>query len=142
MSKKREKPSTFDMMEKYLEEIEALADELMESTFPEGPSWNTETCCLQALSNVFITSREVIVTADLPNIEPETVKVEAVDENLIEITAKMKKKVRFADLGIYHRHGEFSFLRCQGRVHVAFDAEKMKISCKGGILEVRFPRKK
>jgi HSP20 family molecular chaperone IbpA len=142
MSKKREKPSTFDMMEKYLEEIEALADELMESTFPEGPSWNTETCCLQALSNVFITSREVIVTADLPNIEPETVKVEAVDENLIEITAKMKKKVRFADLGIYHRQGEFSFLRCQGRVHVAFDAEKMKISCKGGILEVRFPRKK
>jgi len=142
MSKKREKPSTFDTMEKYLEEIEALADELMESTFPEGPSWNTETCCLQALSNVFVTSREVIVTADLPNIEPETVKVEAVDENLIEITAKMKKKVRFADLGIYHRQGEFSFLRCQGRVHVAFDAEKMKISCKGGILEVRFPRKK
>jgi len=142
MSKKREKPSTFDTMEKYLEEIEALADELMESTFPEGPSWNTETCCLQALSNVFVTSREVIVTADLPNIEPETVKVEAVDENLIEITAKMKKKVRFADLGIYHRQGEFSFLRCQGRVHVAFDAEKMEISCKGGILEVRFPRKK
>jgi len=142
MSKKREKPSTFDTMEKYLEEIEALADELMESTFPEGPSWNTETCCLQALSNVFVTSREVIVTADLPNIEPETVKVEAVDENLIEITAKMKKKVRFADLGIYHRQGEFSFLRCQGRVHVAFDAEKMEISYKGGILEVRFPRKK
>ena len=142
MSEKREKPSTFDMMEKYLEEIEALADELMASAFPEGPSWNTETCCLQALSNVFITSREVIVTADLPNIEPETVKVEAVDENLIEITAKMKKKVRFADLGIYHRQGEFSFLRCQGRVHVAFDAEKMKISCKGGILEGRFPRKK
>lgn len=142
MSKKREKLSTFDTIEKYLEEIEALADELMASEFSEGPSWNTETCCLQALSNVFITSREVIVTADLPNIEPETVKVEAVDENLIEITAKMKKKVRFADLGVYHRQGEFSFLRCQGRVHVAFDAEKMKISCKGGILEVRFPRKK
>jgi len=142
MSEKREKLSTFDMMEKYLEEIEALADEFMASAFSEGPSWNTETCCLQALSNVFITSREVIVTADLPNIEPETVKVEAVDENLIEITAKMKKKVRFADLGIYHRQGEFSFLRCQGRVHVAFDAEKMEISCKGGILEVRFPRKK
>jgi len=99
MSEKREKLSTFDMMEKYLEEIEALADEFMASAFSEGPSWNTETCCLQALSNVFITSREVIVTADLPNIEPETVKVEAVDENLIEITAKMKKKVRFADLG-------------------------------------------
>ena len=141
MSKKREKISTFDAMGKYLEEIETLADEVMASAFPEGPNWNTETCCLHALSNVFITSREVIVTADLPNIEPETVKVEAVNENLIEITAKMKKKVRFADLGIYHRQGEFSFLRCQGRIHVAIDSEKMKISCKEGILEVRFPRK-
>jgi HSP20 family molecular chaperone IbpA len=142
MSEKQKKSSIFDTINEYIEDFEALADELMASAFPEGPSWNTETCCLQALSNVFITRREVIVTADLPNIEPETVKVEAVDENLIEITAKMKKKVRFADLGIYHRQGEFSFLRCQDRIHVAFDAEKMKISCKGGIVEVRFPRKK
>jgi HSP20 family molecular chaperone IbpA len=142
MSEKQRKRSIFDVMNEYMEEFETLADELMEYAFPEGPSWNTETCCLHALSNVSITSREVIVTADMPNIETETVKVEAVDENTIEITAKMKKKVRFADLGIYHRQGEFSFLRCQGRVHVAFDAEKMKISCKGGILEVRFPRKK
>jgi HSP20 family molecular chaperone IbpA len=142
MSEKREKSSSFDAMEKYLEEIGALAEEVMACAFPEGPSWNTKTCCLHALSNVFITPREVIVTADLPNIEPETVKVEAVNENLIEITAKMRKKVRFADLGIYHRQGEFSSLRCQDHIHVAFDAEKMKISCKGGILEVRFPRKK
>jgi len=142
MSEKQRKHSLFDTMNEYMEEFETLADELMASIFPEGPSWNTETCCLQALSNVSITSREVIVTADLPNIEPETVKVEAADENLIEITAKMKKKVRFADLGIYHRQGEFSFLRCQSRIHVAIDVEKMKISCEGGILEVRFPRKK
>jgi len=142
MSEKQRNHSIFDTINEYMEEFEKLADELMESTFYEGPSWNTETCCIHALSNVFVTPREVIVTADLPNIEPETVKVEAVDENTIEITAKMKKKVQFVDLGINHRQGEFSFLRCQGRVHVVFDVEKMKISWKGGILEVRFPRKK
>ena len=142
MSEKQKRISTFDSMEKYLEEIEALANELMATAFPEGPSWNAETCCLHALSNVFITPREVIVTADLPNVEPETVKVEVVDENRIEITAKMKKKVRFADLGICHRTGEFSSLRCQGSVHVAINAEKMEISCTEGMLEVRFPRKK
>ena len=141
MSEKWKKSSAFDTMEKYLEEIEALADEVIVSAFPEGPSWDTKTCCLHALSNVFITPREVIVTADLPNIEPETVEVEAVNENVIVITAKMKKKMRFEDLGICHRKGEFSRLRCQGRVHVAIDAEKMEISHEGGILEVRFPRK-
>ena len=133
MSEKREKRSALDEVEEYIEE--------MEEAFAEGPSWNTETCCLHALSNVFITRREVIVTADLPNIDPETVTVKTADDNIIEISAKMKKKVRFADLGIYHRQGEFTFLRCQGRVNVAFNSEKMEISCKEGILEVRFPRK-
>ena len=38
--------------------------------------------------------------------------------------------VLFADLGIYHRQGEFSSLRCQGRVHVTIDAEKMKAPAK------------
>ncbi|PVX27389.1 MAG: hypothetical protein CW716_02530 [Candidatus Bathyarchaeum sp.] len=141
MPEKPQKCSIFDIMGVYVEVFDALADELLESAFPEGPSWNTETCCLQALSNVFVTSREVIVTADMPNTEPETVKVEALEENIIQITAKMKKKVRFADLGIGYRQGEFSALRCQDSIQVAFDSEKMKISFTGGVLEVRFPRK-
>jgi HSP20 family molecular chaperone IbpA len=141
MSERQKKSLAFDSLEEYLEEIETLAKELMATIYPEGPSWNMESCCLHALSNVFITPIEVIVTADLPNVEPETVKVEVVDENLIEITAKMKKKVRFRDLGIAHRNGEFSSLRCQSRIHVAIDVDKIEISSKKGILEVRFPRK-
>ena len=140
MTDKR-KVSNVDSLEEYLEELKTLTDKIMGFASPGGPSWNTETCCLHALSNVFITPREVIVTADLPNIDPETVKVEAIDENIIEITAKMRKKVRFSDLGICHRQGEFSFLRCQGRLQVAVHTKKMKISCEEGILEVRFPIK-
>ena len=141
MSEKRSRHSVFDEMNEYLEEFEALADELFGSAFSEGPSWNEEACCLHALCNVFITPREVIITADLPNIEPESVKVEVRNENNIDITAKMKKKVRFEEWGICHRQGEFSSLRCQGRIPVSVDASQMKISFKGGILEVRFPRK-
>jgi HSP20 family molecular chaperone IbpA len=135
------KGSNFEEVEEYLQKIEELAKEVMSTAFPESPSWNTETCCLHALSNVFITPREVIITADLPFIEPQTVQVNALDENHIEILAKMKKKVNFKDLGIFHRRGEFSFLRCQGRLQVAIITDKMQISCKDGILEVRFPRK-
>ena len=141
MSEKRKKHST-DTLEEYLEELKTVTDKLMGYSSTEGPNWNTQTCCLHALSNVFITPREVIVTADLPNIEPETIKVEALDGNVIEITAKMKEKVRFADLGICHRQGEFSFLRCQYRLDVAVAIERMKFSCEKGILEVRLPRKK
>jgi HSP20 family molecular chaperone IbpA len=142
MSKKPRKITELGSLDEYLEELNILTDKLMSYATSERPSWNTETCCLQALSNIFITPREVIVTADLPNIESETIKVESINGNTIEITAKMKKKVQFADLGIYHRQGEFTFLRCQGRLDVEVDTEKMKISCENGILELRLPRKK
>jgi HSP20 family molecular chaperone IbpA len=141
MSQIRKKQST-DTVEEYLQQINELTDKILGYSSSEGPNWNIETCCLQALSNIFITPREVIITADLPNIKPETLKVDVLDEKLIEITAKMKKKVRFADLGISHRQGEFSFLRCQYRLDAAVVIERMKFSCEKGILEVRLPRKK
>ena len=141
MSETRKKQS-IDTFEEYLNQIKELTNKILEYPSSEDPNWNIETCCLQALSNIFITPREVIITADLPNIKPETIKVEVLDENVIEITAKMKEKVRFADLGICHRQGEFSYLRCQSHLDVAVVIERMKFSCKKGILEMRLPRKK
>jgi HSP20 family molecular chaperone IbpA len=142
MHERRRKRSIFGIMSEYMEEFKALADELMESTFAERPSWNTESCCLEPLCNVFVTPDEVVITADLPNAEHESVKVEALSEDLIEITAKMKRKMRFDDFGITHREGEFSSLRCQPRIPVSVDTKRMKISFKHGILEIRFPRKR
>jgi HSP20 family molecular chaperone IbpA len=139
---KRRKRSIFDLMSEYMEEFESLADELMESAFPEHLSWNTESCCLEPLCNVFVTPSEVVVTADLPNTEPKAVRVETVSENLIEIAAKMKRKMRFDDFGITHREGEFSSLRCQTRIPVPVNTKRMQISFKRGILEIRFPRKR
>ncbi len=141
MSENQRRRSIFDVMGEDIEEFEAWADEVIESAFPEGPSWNNNTCCLYALCNVFVTPQEVIVTTDLPNIEPETVKIE-VNENFFEIKAEMRKKLRFADLDIYYRQGEFSSLRCQVRIPVPVDASRMKVSCRGRIWEVRLPRKK
>jgi HSP20 family molecular chaperone IbpA len=141
MSENQRKRSIFDVMGEDIEEFEAWADEVIESAFSEGPSWNNNTCCLYALCNVFVTPQEVIVTADLPNIEPETVKIE-VNENFFEIKAEMRKKLRFADLDIYYRQGEFSSLRCRVRIPVPVDASRTKVSCRGRIWEVWLPRKK
>lgn len=142
MSERRRRRSIFELMSEYRKEFETLADEMMESTFAERPSWNTESCCLEPLCNVFVTPKEVIITADLPNAERESVKVEALSEDLIEITAKMKRKMRFEDFGITHREGEFSSLSCQSRIPVPVDTKQMKISLRHGILEIRFTRKR
>jgi HSP20 family molecular chaperone IbpA len=141
MFDEKEKVSNYDAMKNYIKEVETFANELLHSSFPKGPSWNIETCCLYALSNVILTPNEVIITADLPNIVTKTVNVVAINSNVIRISAKLRKKIRFIDLGIHHRQGEFSSLQCQGKVDVEIEKEKMKISYNKGILEVRFPRK-
>ena len=97
---------------------------------------------LEPLCSVFVSADEVVVTADLPNIDPKNIKVEAAGEDLIEITAKMKKKLHFEDFGITHRQGEFSAFRCQTRIPVPVNIKKMKTQFKRGILEVHLPRKK
>ena len=141
MSTKRRK-NIFELMRSYFEDWETFADELLESVIMERPSWDLESCCLEPLCNVFVSTGEVVVTADLPNIDPKTIKVDSVNRDTLEIKASMKRKIRFHDFGITHREGEFTSFRCHVRIPVSVDMKKMKTQFKRGILEVRLPRKK
>jgi HSP20 family molecular chaperone IbpA len=141
MSAKRRR-DFLELMRDYLEDWETFADELLESARMERPSWDIKSCCLEPLCNVFVSVNEVIVTSDLPRIDPKTITVEAVNANMIEIKATMKRKIRFHDLGITHREGEFTSFRCHVHIPVPVDMKKMKTQFKRGILEVYIPRKK
>jgi HSP20 family protein len=142
VSTRRRKRSIFEIIREHVEDLETFAGELIESTLGEHPSWDLQSCCLEPLCSVFVSVDEVIVTADLPNIDPKDIKVEAVGKDLIEITAKMKKKLHFEDFGITHRQGEFSAFRCQTSIPVPVNVKQMKTQFKHGILEVHLPRKK
>jgi HSP20 family molecular chaperone IbpA len=129
-------------MRSYFEDWETFADELLESARMERPSWDIKSCCLEPLCNVFVSTDEVVVTADLPNIDPKTIKVEAAGTNIIEIKAGMKRKIRFHDFGITHREGEFTSFRCHVHIPVPVDMKKIETKFKRGILEACIPRKK
>jgi len=141
MSRKRRR-SIFELMREYMEDLEAAAEEMAELAVAERPSWDVRSSCLEPLCNVFVTTDEVVVTADLPYTEPETVKVEAISEDRLEIGAKMRQKMRFDDFGITHRKGEFSSFRCQVRVPVPVNMKRMKVYFKRGILEIHLPRRR
>lgn len=142
MSERRRKRSIFDLMRDYLEDIEDMAKELLEPTFTERPSWDTKSCCLEPLCSVYVAPDEVVVTADLPNINPKTIEVTPIGADVLEIKAKMRRKIRFAEFGITHRKGEFRFFRCQTDIPVPVNMKRIKTEFKRGILEVHLPRKK
>ncbi len=108
----------------------------------ERPSWNVEAQTIEPLCNVSVTPNQVIVTADLPFSDPNSIKVEPIDEETLEISARMKRRVCCEDLGIMHQKGEFSTFNCQTHIPVPVDTDKRKVKFKKGILEVRLPRKK
>jgi len=142
MTFERRRRSIFELISEYMRAIEEEIEERLREFFVDHPSWNPRTCTLEPLCNVFITPDEVVITADLPYAEKDTIEVKPLNNNLFEIKAKLKRKICFEDLGITHQEGEFSTFYCQVRVPVAVEKEERKISFKNGILEVRLPRKK
>ncbi|UCE96863.1 MAG: Hsp20/alpha crystallin family protein [Candidatus Bathyarchaeota archaeon] len=139
MSRSKKNNSIFDLIHEYLEEIKELTEELLPS---ERPSWDIESLTIEPLCNVSVTPNEVIVTADLPFTDPNSVKVEPVDSMTLEISAKIERRICCEDLGITHQEGEFSAFNCQTRIPVPVEMKKRKSKFKKGILEVRLPRKK
>ncbi|MGQ9624030.1 MAG: Hsp20/alpha crystallin family protein [Candidatus Bathycorpusculaceae bacterium] len=139
MSTKR-KRTIFDIINEYFENLEEYAERLSEALM-ERPSWNCRTCTMEPLRNVAVTPTEVIVTVDLPYTEENTLQVKPVSKDMIEITAEMKRKIRFDDFGITHYKGEFQTFHCQARIPLPVYMDKMEVRFKRGILEIRLPRK-
>ncbi len=127
MSERQRRRSIFDLIRDYIEDIEVLAEKFFEPALAERPSWDTKSCCLEPLCS---------------NINKETIKVTPISTDVIEIKAEMKRKIRFNELGITHRRGEFQFFRCQTNIPVPVNMDRIKTEFKRGILEVHLPRKK
>jgi HSP20 family molecular chaperone IbpA len=136
----RKKRSIFDIIDEYFEGLDEWAERFREAII-ERPSWNQRACTIEPLRNILVTPDEVIVTADLPYAEESSVQVKPLNEDTIEINAKMTRKVRFADFGITQRAGEFQTFHCQTRIPVPVDTKKMEIRLKRGILEIHLRRK-
>lgn len=107
----------------------------------ERPSWNLKASTIEPLRDVVVTPTEVVVTVDLPFTKENTLKVKPVDEDTLEISARMRRKVSFKEMGITHHLGEFRSFHLYSRVPVPVRMDKMKMRFKKGMLEVHLPRK-
>jgi HSP20 family molecular chaperone IbpA len=136
----RKRRSIFDMIDAYFDDLEKWAEEF-EGTLVEKPSWNLKNCSIEPLREIMVTPIEVIVTVDLPYTEKNAIKVKRLSDTSLEISAKMKRKIRLDDLGVIHCKGEFKKFHCYMRLPVKIDMNKMISHYKRGILEIHLPRK-
>jgi len=95
----KKKRSFYDTIQEYFNDMDKEIDRWHESMI-EGPSWNHKTSTMEPLKDMRVTPTEVIVTVDLPLTKKTTLRVKPVDENILEISAQMRRKVTFKEMGI------------------------------------------
>jgi HSP20 family molecular chaperone IbpA len=85
---------------------------------------------------------EVVLTFDLPYVDQKKVKLTCPTDDSVEVYAETSKKITFKDLGVKHRHGEFTCYRALVQIPVPVNEKKLSSKFKSGILEVHIPRLK
>ncbi len=104
--------------------------------------WNIATACIEPLYNLMVGATEVILTIDLPYVNQKQVKLGCPADDVLEIDAETSRKITFKELGIKHRHGEFTCYHARIRTPFPIDETKIKTKFKRGVLEVHLPRLK
>lgn len=119
-------------MRRWIEEIDALLRDL-------NPSWHF-VGCLEPLIHITEGDEELIISADLPCVKKEDIELFCT-EGAVEIRAKMSRQVKFERWGTVQREITFNSFRRSIALPAEVIPEKAKASFKGGILEIRLPKK-
>lgn len=113
-----------------------------EMSLYHNSGWNVAAACIEPLHNLTVAAAEVILTIDLPYVNQKEVKLTCPANDVVEIYAVTNRKITFKDLGVKHRHGEFTCYHARIRIPVPIDENGIKMHFKRGVLEVHLPRLK
>lgn len=113
-----------------------------EIPFSQGTGWNVTAACIEPLYNLMVGAAEIVLTIDLPYVDQKQVKLACPADDVLEIHAETTRKITFKDLGIKHRHGEFTCYHARIRTPVPVDETNIKTRFKRGVLEVHIARLK
>jgi HSP20 family molecular chaperone IbpA len=118
----------------YLRKTEQIAERMLAS------GWNETCSTIEPLSEIILGASEVVVTMDLPYVDPNAVQVSVKADDVIDVQAKTKHKISMHDLGVKHRKSEFSLYHTVLHMPVPVNEEGITYKMKRGILEIRLPR--
>jgi HSP20 family molecular chaperone IbpA len=128
------KKHILETMDEYFKRAEFMVERAFVS------SWNETAESIEPLYNITVGSSEVIVTMDLPYVNPEEVTLKLPADDVIEIYANTKRRITFADMGVSHRRGQFKSYHTRIHMPVPVVESGMTSKFKRGVLEIRLPR--
>lgn len=119
-------------MRRWMEDIDAMLRDI-------APSWHSAGC-LEPLIHMREEDEEIVISADLPCVKKEDIDIYCT-EDAIEIRAKMTRDLRFERWGTVQREITFNSFRRSIALPAQVVPERARASFRGGILEIRLPKK-
>ena len=123
-----------------MEVIEREIDQALEEFFYERSMWDIKTGRVKPLAYVTEAEDKIIVSADLPFVRKEDIKLN-VGKDTLEIEATMKRCVKFERWGTVQRSCEFKSFHRVIKLPGEVIPEKAKAKFKAGILTIELPKK-
>ena len=102
--------------------------------------WNLRGKCIEPLVYVREEGEELVISADLPWVRKENIKV-FLTEDTAEIAAEIERTLKFRGWGIIRKEIEFNSMRKVVSLPLEVVPEEAKAKFRHGILEIRVPKK-
>jgi HSP20 family protein len=103
---------------------------------PEGA---IEEYRIEPYTDIMETDKEVILTADMPGLKKEDIKINVTADS-IQISAETEKEEKEEKEGYLRRERSYGRYYRSYSLPSAVDPEKVKATYKNGVLEVRLPK--
>jgi len=123
-----------ETMDEYFKRAEFMVERVF------APGWNEAAESIEPLYHITVGLSEVIVTVDLPYVNPDEVTLKLPADDTVEFYANTKRRITFADMGVTHRGGQFKSYHARIHMPVPVAESGMTSKFKRGILEIRLPR--
>lgn len=136
----RKRKTIFDLFDEIRSEMDRMWEETVSSMLLDTPMCDISKKVLEPLTHVYETEEEIIVTADLPLVEKEDIKVQ-LTENMVKLEAPLKMCFKLAAGGPIQREAEFNIFRKTIRLPALVDAKKARGKFRNGILQIIAPKK-
>lgn len=115
--------------------------DLLTSAFGELPAWSTRPVDFIPTVDISENENDIIVTAEMPGVERENVRVE-VERDLLSLRGEKREESKKENGGrVVHREMRYgSFLR-RFTLPCEVDADKTQAKMENGVLKLRLPKK-
>lgn len=133
--------SVWDLYEDLFERMERRFMDIFRERSFAMPSWDADLCCLEPLVDYKMTKDNIIVTADLPNVEKPNIEVNCTD-NSIEIKAEMKSEISFKKWGTTSFQQNFRYFHKALSLPTKINTDEVKATFKNGLLQIIAPLKR